>query len=147
MQYSIINGPDIGADAVLKNFQAAIAVDPANSSLPVGSGGGMNLFKATFADLGKTVAPMTEETAEKIVSAGKDSKAFNSINEKIKGAFSKGSENLHNAKALLVSNALSLKTTVTPGKNDREIMPQADIKKVSDVLAAGAMPIETSGKK
>jgi hypothetical protein len=138
---TVVIGPAISADAALKNFQAAIAVDDSTKQLPIGSGSGQNLFKVNVQELGKTVAPMSEETADKIVAAGKDSKAFKNINPKIKQAFSKGSENLQAAKALLVSNALTLKNTVSPGSNEREIMPQADIKKVTAILNNGAMPI------
>ena len=141
LKCTVVSGPAISADAALKNFQAAIAVDEATKQLPVGSGSGKNLFEVNVQELGKTVAPMTEETANKIVAAGKDSEAFKHIIPKIKSAFSKGSENLQTAKALLVSNALTLKTKVTPGKNEREIMPQANIKKVKAVLDNGAMPI------
>lgn len=141
LKCTVVTGPDISADAALKNFQAAIAVDEATKQLPVGSGSGKNLFEVNVQELGKTVAPMTEETANKIVAAGKDSEAFKKINPKIKGAFSKGSENLQAAKALLVNNALTLKNKVTPGTNEREIMPQANIKKVKAILDNGAMPI------
>lgn len=141
LKCTVVSGPDISADAALKNFQAAIAVDDATKQLPVGSGSGANLFNATPEELGKTVAPMTEETANKIVTAGKDSEAFKNIMPQVKQAFSKGSENLQTAKALLVSNALTLKAKVRPGANDREIMPQANIKKVKAILDNGAMPI------
>lgn len=141
LKCTVVIGPAISADAALKNFQAAIAVDDATKQLPVGSGSGKNLFEVNVQELGKTVAPMTEETADKIVSAGKDSEAFKNIVPAIRKAFSKGSENLQTAKALLVSNALKLKKTVKPGANDREIMPQANIKKVKAILDNGAMPI------
>ena len=141
LKCTVVSGPDISADTALKNFQAAIAVDEATKQLPVGSGSGKNLFEVNVQELGKTVAPMTEETANKIVAVGKDSEAFKHIIPKIKEAFSKGSENLQTAKALLVSNALTLKKRVTPGTNDREIMPQANIKKVKAILDNGAMPI------
>lgn len=142
LKCTVVSGPAISADAALKNFQAAIAVDDTTKQLPVGSGSGKNLFEVNVQELGKTVAPMTEETADKIVAAGKDSEAFKNIIPKIKNAFSKGSENLQTAKALLVSNALTLKKKVTPGTNDREIMPQANIKKVKAILDNGAMPID-----
>jgi hypothetical protein len=90
---------------------------------------------------------MTEETATKIMTAGKDSEAVNKIIPEIRAKFKRGSEDLQTAKSLLISNALRLKKTVQPGVNDRKIMPQADIKEVSAILSAGAMPIETSGKK
>ena len=137
----VVSGPDIGADAVLKNFQAAIAIN--KDSLPVGSGSGENLFEASPSTLVKTVSGMTEETAEKIVTAGSGSKAVQSINEKVKGVFKDGSDNLKTAKALLVNNALMLKTSVTPGTNDREIMPQADTKAVVGLINK-ALPLNTS---
>ncbi len=139
LKCTVVEGPDISADAALKNFQAAIAVD--EPALPTGSGSGVNLFEAGLSELGKTVAPMTEETAEKIMTAGKGSEAVKNISAEILEKFKKGSENLKSAKALLISNALRLKKTVTPGANDREIMPQANIKKVKAVLAGGAMPL------
>jgi hypothetical protein len=141
LKCTVVSGPAISADAALKNFQAAIAVDESTKQLPVGSGSGKNLFEVNVQELGKTVAPMTEETANKIVAAGKNSEAFKNIIPQIKQAFSKGSDNLRTAKALLVSNALTLKKKVTPGTNDREIMPQANIKKVKAILDNGAMPI------
>lgn len=141
LKCTVVTGPAISADAALKNFQAAIAVDDTTKQLPIGSGSGKNLFEVNVQELGKTVAPMTEETANKIVAAGKDSEAFKNIIPAIKQAFSKGSENLQTAKALLVSNALTLKKKVTPGTNDREIMPQANIKKVKAILDNGAMPL------
>ena len=141
LKCTVVIGPDIGADAALKNFQAAIAVDDTTKQLPVGSGGGVNLFTAGLSELGKTVAPMTEATADKIVKAGEGSTAFKNINQQIKEKFDKSSENLATAKALLITNALELKKTVKPGNNVREIMPQANIKKVKAVLANGAMPI------
>lgn len=141
LKCTVVTGPAISTDAALKNFQAAIAVDDTTKQLPIGSGSGKNLFEVNVQELGKTVAPMTEETANKIVAAGKDSDAFKNIIPAIKQAFSKGSENLQTAKALLVSNALTLKKKVTPGTNDREIMPQANIKKVKAILDNGAMPL------
>ena len=141
LKCTVVTGPAISADAALKNFQAAIAVDEATKQLPVGSGSGKNLFEVNVQELGKTVAPMTEETANKIVAAGKDSEAFKHIIPKVKEALKQGSDNLKTAKALLISNVVTLKQKVTPGNNDREIMPQANIKKVNAVLANGAMPL------
>lgn len=137
----VVSGPDIGADAVLKNFQAAIAIN--KDSLPVGSGSGENLFEASPSTLVNTVSGMTEETAGKITTAGAGSKAVQVINEKVKNVFKDGSDNLKTAKALLVNNALMLKTSVTPGTNDREVMPQADTKAVVGLINK-ALPLNTS---
>ena len=137
----VVTGPDIGADAVLKNFQAAIAIN--KDALPVGSGSGDNLFEASPSLLVGKVSDMSEETAEKIMAAGRESKAVKAINEKVKGVFKDGSDDLKTARALLVNNALMLKTSVTPGTNEREIMPQADTKAVVGLINK-ALPLNTS---
>ena len=137
----VVTGPDIGADAVLKNFQAAIAIN--KDALPVGSGSGDNLFEASPSLLVGKVSDMSEETAGKIMTAGRESKAVKVINEKVKGVFKEGSDDLKTARALLVNNALMLKNSVTPGTNEREIMPQADTKAVVGLINK-ALPLNTS---
>lgn len=137
----VVTGPDIGADAVLKNFQAAIAIN--KDVLPVGSGSGDNLFEASPSLLVGKVSDMSEETAGKIMNAGRESKAVKVINEKVKGVFKEGSDDLKTARALLVNNALMLKNSVTPGTNEREIMPQADTKAVVGLINK-ALPLNTS---
>ena len=137
----VVTGPDIGADAVLKNFQAAIAIN--KDALPVGSGSGDNLFEASPSLLVGKVSDMSEETAGKIMNAGRESKAVKVINEKVKGVFKEGSDDLKTARALLVNNALMLKNSVTPGTNEREIMPQADTKAVVGLINK-ALPLNTS---
>jgi hypothetical protein len=137
----VVTGPDIGADAVLKIFQAAIAIN--KDALPVGSGSGDNLFEASPSLLVGKVSDMSEETAGKIMTAGRESKAVKVINEKVKGVFKEGSDDLKTARALLVNNALMLKNSVTPGTNEREIMPQADTKAVVGLINK-ALPLNTS---
>jgi hypothetical protein len=110
-------------EAILKNFQAAIAADPKRTGLGRKEAGFANLFGASKDTLKKTVDGMSEEIATKIVEAAPAEVLEAAVKEVPDMA---GSENQKKAKALLVSNALKLASTPVSGKPKRILMPQTD---------------------
>lgn len=140
----VVEGPSMNADAVLKNFQAAIAVN--NPSLPKGSGSGDNLFGQSVDSLKSYIEKkgMPSEVADKIATAANGSEAMKAVKPETKNLFA-GTDNQKAAGALLATNGASL-GALTPGANNREIMPQAKTAEVT-ALIKGALPVAESLKR
>lgn len=140
----VVEGPSMNADAVLKNFQAAIAVN--NTSLPKGSGDGDNLFGQSVESLKGYIEKkgMPSEVADKIAAAANGSEAMKAVKPETKNLFA-GTDNQKAAGALLATNGAAL-GAIAPGANNREIMPQAKTAEVT-ALIKGALPVAESLKR
>jgi hypothetical protein len=119
----ITTSSTLNDEQILKNFHAAIAADPNRQGLGRKPAGFENLFGAGEDSLKKTVEPMSDDIAKKIIAvvpAEKLETASSSV--KIEN----GSDDQKKAKAYLVSNALQVANAKRPADRKRILMPQTD---------------------